>query len=73
MSKKYNFFANEKAISFHKNSYDGSKMAEEEINASTYAKGFVAGGCHPDFWVDYINGLSAWIDEEKAKITNVYK
>jgi hypothetical protein len=70
---KYKFFDNEKAIRFHKNSGNGSKMAAEDRQASLFAHEFVKGECHPDFWTDYLNGQLEWITEELAKATNAYK
>lgn len=65
MPNPYDFLDNETRIVFHKTSHDGHKTAERFGKSFIEGKAFISTECHPDFWPDFLDGLSAWIESQR--------
>jgi hypothetical protein len=72
MFKKFDFLENEAKILLHETAYDGSLAATSLWQRIHKALDFVDGNCHPDFRIDFLNGLleCVQIEQERSRATN---
>ena len=68
MFRKHDFLQNEEKILFHETAHDGYKASTELWKRTLAAKEFIADECHPDFWYDFLNGLTECINQEQAAL-----
>ena len=65
MFKKCDFFENEAKILLHETAHDGALASAELWKRIQKALEFIDGNCHPDFHIDFFNGLLVCIQKEQ--------